>query len=565
MRDGIVLSVDIYRPRNEPGPWPAILAYSPFQKERFFESPKPQFYCANGYVCVQASERGIGLNQGMFEMHGVKAAEDGHDLVEWLADQPWCTGNVAMMGASGYSVMAWSTAALNPPHLKSLVVLGTTDNYRGLCYPGGVLRRGFVLNLVFGFTHAAVWPGPIPGKEKPMNIVAEILANYEDGPFWSEHGGTWNRIDRIQAPVLNLMNTPNRLHATYHLRSYPDIKSPKKLVITPWTNENYQPWIFETTAMNEYILKWLDYWMKGVDTGIMNEPEIAIYDNGTGSWSHENEYPLHRTSWTKLFLGGCASDEIEHGNVQPSSPAGDEKPDTFDNVNLNFALLASYGISALPSEQKHYMVYLSEPLTEDLKIWGPVSFCLYASTNEEVTSNLSFFVKMGEMVADGVPLNPVTGEPESKPEVTDTWTPKNVQIWSWGALKAKYREIDESRSRKGLPWHPFRNPKELVPNQVYEFQIEMQPVFKTFRAGSRIWIKIACEDATHATMDCGSRYIETPSGVRNRQVSIFHDSNHPSHILLPVIPDNPEPVPVKAPLLDALPGAPKFVPEYPIK
>ena len=79
-------------------------------------------------------------------------ALDGFDIVEWIARQPWCNGNVAMMGASGYGVMQWKTAILNPPHLKALVVLGATDNYRGLCYPGGVLRKPFVLNLVSGLT-----------------------------------------------------------------------------------------------------------------------------------------------------------------------------------------------------------------------------------------------------------------------------------------------------------------------------------------------------------------------------------------------------------------------------
>ena len=86
--------------------------------------------------------------------------------------------------------------------------------------------------MVSGLTQAAIWPGPVPGKEQPMNTIAEILAHTEDGPFWWEHGGSWTRIGQIKSPVLNIVNTPNRLHATYHLRSYSDIMSPKKLVVT---------------------------------------------------------------------------------------------------------------------------------------------------------------------------------------------------------------------------------------------------------------------------------------------------------------------------------------------
>lgn len=561
MRDGIKIALDIYRPEQGKGPWPVIFAYSPFQKERFFESAKPVFYCANGYVCVQAAERGSGFNEGIFAFSDSIAAQDGYDIVEWLANQPWCNGNVAMMGASGYGVAQWITAPLNPPHLKAMVVLATTDNYRGLCYPGGVLRKPFVLNLISGVTNSAIWPGHVPGKEPPLNIIAEILANTEDGPFWWEHGGGWKKIDQIKAPVLNIVNTPNRLHAIYHLRSYEDIKSPKKLIITPWTNENYQPWIFETTAFNQQILRWLDYWLKGIDTGIMNEPEIAIYDNGTGEWRYENEYPLTRTNWKKYYLHAKAEKTDNYGAISTEAPGKNETYDVYHNISLNTAMMASYGMTdTTPApDQPRYVSYISPPLEEDLRIWGPASFTLYASTNQEVTSDWSFFIKVGEMVPDGMPRNPVTGRPEIKPEVTDPWTPREVQIWSWGSFKAKYREIDEGMSKPGMPWHSFQKPADLKPEVVYEFQIELQPIFKTFRKGCRIWVKIASDDALYSTWDSSSRYVETPLSPKKDKVTIYHDAKYPSHLLLPVIPDASEIMPVDPPLSEAVPGAPRFV------
>jgi predicted acyl esterase len=561
MRDGVKVALDIYKPADGKGPWPAIFAYSPFQKERSFESAKPAFYCPNGYVCIQAAERGIGFSQGQFSFHGSKAAQDGYDMIEWIARQPWCSGNVAMMGASGYGVMQWTTAPLNPPHLKALVVLATTDNYRGLCYPGGVLRRPFVLQLISTITQGAIWPGPLPGKELPKNIIAEIFSNNEDGPFWWEHGGGWKKIGKIKAPILNMVNVPNRLHAYYHLRSYGNIKSPKKLVITPWTNENYQPWIFETTSFNQYILRWLDYWLKGINTGIMDEPEIAIYDNGTGQWRYENEYPLARTKWEKYYLHGKTV-PAESGSINKA--LGQEKPQAFQNIGLNTQMIASYGMfldkkkKGGEAELSNFVVYTTPPLEEDLRVWGPVSLTLYASTAEEVTTDWSFFVKMGEMVSSGVPLNPVTGNPEIKPEVTDPWTPREVQIWSWGCLKAKFREVDEKMSRPGMPWHSFRKPADLKPNTVYEFQIELQPIFKTFRKGCRIWLKIACDDALYSAWDTSSRYVERPLSPLKNEVLICYGNQYPSHLLLPVIPDGPEITPVKSPLRDAVPGAPRF-------
>jgi predicted acyl esterase len=554
MRDGVKITVDIYRPAKGKGPWPVIFAYSPFQKERFFESAKPVFYCAHGYVCIQAAERGGGLSEGKFTFQGKTAARDGYDLIEWMAKQPWCNGNIGMMGASGYGVMQWITAPLNPPHLKALAVLATTDNYRGLCYPGGVQRKPFVLNLISGLMNGSIWPGPVPGKEPPMNVISEILANTEDGPFWWEHGGGWKTISRIKAPVLNILNVPNRLHAIYHLRSYNEIKSPKKLIVTPWTNENYQPWIFETTAFNQHVLRWFDYWLKGIETGIMDEPEVAIFDSGTGKWRYENEYPLARTQWKKYYLHGLTI-------LSSIPPAKKEEPDVFHNISLNTALMTAYGLKVAMAKENEpfYANYISSPLEKDLKVYGPVSCTLYAKTAEEVTSDWSFFVKMGEMVPQGVPLNPITGQPEIKPEANDPFTPQNVQIWSWGSLKCKFREVDEKRSQPGLPWHSYRKPANLKPNTVYEFQIEMQPVFKTFKKGCRIWLKIASDDALFSTWDVSSKYAERPLRLLKNEVTIYHDAKYSSHLLLPVIPDAPQITPVKPPLRDALPRAPRFV------
>jgi predicted acyl esterase len=113
-------------------------------------------------------------------------------------------------------------------------------------------------------------------------------------------------------------------------------------------------------------------------------------------------------------------------------------------------------------------------------------------------------------------------------------------------------------SRPGMPWHSFQNPEDIKPNTIYEFQIELQPVFKTFRKGCRIWLKIASDDALYSTWDSSSKYVETPLSPANDEISIYHDLKHPSHLLIPVIPYAPEIAPVKPPLHDALPGAPRF-------
>jgi hypothetical protein len=133
---------------------------------------------------------------------------------------------------------------------------------------------------------------------------------------------------------------------------------------------------------------------------------------------------LARTQWTKYYLNNKADENASSGSINTYQPSENDSPDVFHNISLNTVLIASYGLNVdLRSlggvGQRKYLTYTTQPLKDDLRVWGPVSITLYAAAAEEVTSDWSFFVKMGEMVPEGVPLNPITGNPEIKPEVND--------------------------------------------------------------------------------------------------------------------------------------------------
>ena len=557
MRDGTKVAMDIYKSAEGDGPWPAVIGYSGYKKEFFFESALPEFYCPKGYVLVHLQARGSGYSQGRFSFHGENEAKDGYDTVEWLAKQPWCNGNVGMMGASYFGVNQWATAIKNPPHLKCIVPCpGTTDNYRGMIYPGGVLRSSFVIYIVSRILQEAIWPGPIPGKELPENIMSQLLAQTEDGPYYLEHGGAWRYMDKIKVPVLTIAPGANDLHITQNLRHYNEIKSPKRLIISPWAGTRYQPFIFETTAINQHLIRWFDYWLKGIDTGIMDEPEVAIYDNGTGKWRYENKYPLARTQWKKFYLRGGTTSTNPWGALSENLPDKDERPDSFKHPPVKNRIPGSFNF--LPnSDNREYLAYTTPPLDADITIKGPVSMTFYASTTEETPSDWAFFVKVGEIGPDGQAINPVTKEPHLRPDWTDDWTPKEVNLWSYGNLKTKFREVDEGKSKPGQPWHPFTNPEVLEPNTIYEFQIELVPIFNTFKKGHKIWVQIACEDKDYNPWDAASLYVMGPPPL-SASVSVYHDAEHPSHLLLPLIPDAPETAMVESPLRDFVPGAPRF-------
>jgi len=172
LRDGVKILTDVYLPTDSDEPLPAIIAWSPYGKnsgnaDRFkalfgllgldqkrmsglqkFEGPDPDFWCANGYAIVYPDPRGIGRSEGDSTMLGTQEGEDGADLVEWVARQPWCNGKVAMSGTSYLSFSQWFIAAERPEHLVcTQVTEALTDGYRDMCLVGGMLIVGYGYRL----------------------------------------------------------------------------------------------------------------------------------------------------------------------------------------------------------------------------------------------------------------------------------------------------------------------------------------------------------------------------------------------------------------------------------
>lgn len=154
MRDGVKIAVDIYRPAAE-GRYPALLSMSPYIKEiqqwppvltHSIEAGATSFFVSKGYVHVIAQIRGTGFSQGQWNLFDIKEQRDGYDLVEWIAQQPWCDGNVGMHGDSYFAIIQYLVAAQKPPHLKCIVPYdGWTDLYRDFCYQGGSTMPGLLV------------------------------------------------------------------------------------------------------------------------------------------------------------------------------------------------------------------------------------------------------------------------------------------------------------------------------------------------------------------------------------------------------------------------------------
>ena len=535
-RDGVRLAIDVYRP-DAPGKFPALLAMSPYGKtaqtfetppqpfgksvfEASVESGDPKFYVTRGYVYVIGDLRGTGDSEGEYEgVFSKHEGQDGADIVEWLAEQPWCDGNVATAGICYFSAMQLHIAAEQPPHLKAIAPweIFADDLYKHGVYEGGVLniffyglytgtypaRCGYAIKNVVSamikntpkteldvlvtkaisdpdlkqypyLFHLLKYPEKNP-------LLFDFMLNPLDGPYYRERSVS-ERLDRIKVPtyiggpLFSFFSEPQ-------INVFNRLQVPKKMFL--YTDMGTRPW----RAHHDELLRWYDYWLKGIDTGIMDEAPIRYHTTAAERWATAAEWPLENTVWTKFYLNS-----IEQ--LGPEPDFYNDEPDAFVQQPLYV------------SEKRERVTYLSPPLTEDVQVTGAPRITFYASVD---TDDTNFRVDVGE-------------------EGLSTLLPL-----SCGWLKASHRAVDEAASS---PWeiaHDHTKAVPVEPGKVYEYTVQLRPMSHLFRVGKRIKLEISSIDVptdpeTYDVMwhVCNSR---------TTLHKIYRDGEHRSYLSLPVIPE----------------------------
>jgi len=537
MRDGTKLCADVFLPEGE-GPFPALVALSPYGKEiqtlqmppqplgspvyeRAIEAGDPQYLTDHGYVHVIADLRGIGKSEDVYRGWMSDEGRDGHDLVEWAAAQSWCDGKVGMVGVSYYGAVQLMVAATRPPHLKAIMPFNApTDFYREGTHHGGIRHVFFNLIYKMKTTGASVstlvealepdqlddliaklaadpdlqmYPEIYNAAIDPKRVpnFFDILAQPFDGPFYWERSAYTKYAD-IQVPAY--CGSGWWAFAHMHLRgafqNFKGIKAPTKLYIESRV-EAAAPM---DQKYNAEVVRWYDYWLKGVDNGIMDEPPIRIHVRGSG-FREEREWPLARTEWTKFHLQRWSALSTDPEPV-------DGYPDTF--VQQPPYITASVQRAD----------YVTPPLLAPLEIVGPAALYLYADIDAEDTN---WIVALADIAPNGAAV-----------ELTR------------GFLKASHRALDKERSQPYLPFHPHREAEQVPPGKVIEYAIELSPIANVFRPGHRLRLSVMAMDHKFyppTDPELGGGHL--PWHVcRNAVVThrVHHGPATPSHLLLPVIP-----------------------------
>ena len=530
-RDGARVAVDVYRP-DAPGRFPALLSMSPYGKDiqRVGEVALPvnpvrgnggqeagdsTYFVPRGYVHVVADVRGSGDSGGEFSYGGRLEQEGGYDLVEWIAGQPWCDGNVGMLGMSYFGRIQLLTAAQNPPHLRAIAPLeANTDAYRHAVYHGGIFCLGFFRQW---WGHVSVGHTPpstyrelgeaevarrvralLPTDEVRNHPALHIALRFPeknpvlfdhliqplDGPYYWERSA-WTKLDRIRIPcLLGVRWSAWPIHLPGAFAAWEAIDAPKKLLLYE-TESPYgpmRPW----RDHHDLILRWYDHWLKGNDTGMMKEPPIRLLVKGTGEWRVEHEWPLARTRWTKLFLRA--------NGVLSETPPDAEPPDEFTNEPF-----------LLPAQAVPGLHYATPPLAEPLEVTGPLALVLHASLDR---SDATWMVVIRDVAPDGT-----------------------SRIVTKGWLRASHRQLDPKRSKPYQPYHPHTESVPVTPGAATEYAIEIREAANVFKAGHRLVLDIRGQDTPAEDM------LFFHLGNQQKTVhTIHHDRANASYLLVPAIP-----------------------------
>jgi putative CocE/NonD family hydrolase len=564
MRDGTTLYADVCRPDTEKK-YPAILVRSPYVKNLASPNMETLRMARAGYALVIQDCRGTGASEGEYHQF-LNDAEDGFDTVEWVAAQPWCDGNVGMYGLSYLGATQMLAAIMHPPHLKAICPAQVSHSLRGMpMWENGVFLLQLSLMWLNSMIanelarsdlppeklkslrkrafHIATHPEEsyrsLPLINAPPNEIArdlrlgsvysDWLTHLEDDDFWKRFHNPVP-LEKIAIPALHLGGWYHHVITSSVLANYQGItqkgaselaRKNQKLLVGPWVSVGGPSVVGELdygpSASGNAIdltgihLRWFDYWLKGIDNGIMAEPPVRIFVMGDNLWREENEWPLARTRYTNYYLhsAGHANSRCGDGTLSAAPPAAEE-PDIYlydprNPVPTQPVLGSTFMLTIFePHDQQNtenrpdILVYTTPVLETDIEVTGPVAVKLYASSSAIDTD---FCSKLVDVWPDGKAYNVVDG-----------------------ITRARYR-------------NSISKPELIKPDKVYEYTIDMRYTSIVFKAGHRIRVEIYSSNFPRWDRNLNTGHpIGQDAEIKVALQSILHNQQYASHIVLPVIP-----------------------------
>jgi putative CocE/NonD family hydrolase len=527
MPDGVRLAADLYMPDggDEGETFPVLLEYLPYRKteSRGRNYSMYSYFVERGYVVARVDIRGTGNSEGHlipYEYSDIEQ-EDGEIVIDWLSKQDWSTGNIGMFGISWGGFNSIQMAVRNPPALKAIIAIDATEDlYQDdVHYMDGIMHVDTyelivdIANTRPGAPDYVIDDDNFRNRFDTEPWIPAYKRQQRDGPFW-DRASARDKYDKIRIPSFHIGGWYDGYRDSLP-RMLENVDAPVKALIGPWSHTvPNQPYPRPGMEWRYEAVRWFDQWLKGKDTGIMDEPKFAVYvrnwhppgpylDFAPGNWRFEAGWPIERIEHRRFYA--------QDNHTLTNSPS--------NNAVHKLRYVPTIGVEAggpvmwwgdVAHDQRptdaFSLVYDSAPLGGDTEILGFPTAILKVAAD---APHANWFVRISDVAPDGM-VTQVAGA-----------------------------------GFNGTHRNSAREPQALQPGEEFELEIEMHFTSWVFPAGHRIRFSIA---NAQWPMMWPTPYAMTTS------LRLGGDAG--SHVYLPIVPPANTTAPTFQPIVESpkMPG-----------
>jgi uncharacterized protein len=498
----------------------------------------------HGYAAIVVERPGTGASFGVMNASFEVGAKEINEILDWIAAQDWCNGNIGMYGDSFQAMIQFAAAATGNPHLKAIFPTSSGfDLYEAISYPGGVYNKTFAsfFSWSTSFLERVVTPvdsdkdGSLLAQARKQRTGSTLGKQSEDWfrpfPFHDSTTSDGNKLWEGPATLYPFLDRINKSGIPVYMTTgwydlfsgaremflwYANLTVPKRLLVRPADHSEVEEKQFDLDYGAE-VHRWFDYWLKGIDNGIMNEPSVYYYVMGApkkDAWRSCTQWPLANQKLTRAYFaegttGSVAS--INDGFLRPELPHVEDAADAYTvDYSTTSGKYSRWSAVNWPrnypnmqTNDQKALTYTTPPLESDMEVTGHPVVHLWFVTD---APDLDFFVYLEEV--DGSRSTYLTE----------------------GTLRASHRALGEAPyNNLGMPYHRhLKGDSAPIPaGEPVEVVLTLLPTSYLFHAGNRIRIAVTCADADN---------FETPTLDPAPTIRLLRDAAHASFVELPIVP-----------------------------
>jgi putative CocE/NonD family hydrolase len=497
----------------------------------------------SGYAVIVVERPGTGASFGKLDMDPKTTIKEADDILNWIAAQQWCDGNIGMFGDSIQAQIQFQAAASGNPHLKAIFPATTwMDNYSAVLYPGGVWDAAFgnfYPKAQKAFNGDMVTPvdqdqdgsllAQARAERQNLVVLGETIGNVAEAPFrdtltpsgkniWVHYSALYPLLERINQsgiPVY-LLDGWYDVYARDDFLIYTNLTVPKRLLVRPVDHSSIEsPGADLDIAAEAH--RWFDYWLKGIDNGIMDEPPIHYYLQGVGAknaWQATDTWPLRYQVMTPYYFGPGVAAGRESTNSGTLAPTIPTDPSAADRYTVDYTtttgptphwsgLAAPHSYPDFRDHDSRSLTYTTLPIEAATQVVGHPIAHVWLVTQ---APDLDVFVYLEDVDSKG-----------------------RAKYVTQGILRASHRRPGQAPFENfGLPWFDhFESELQPIPSgEPIELVFDLLPTAYQFQPGSRIRVTVSFADAGN---------FETPILEPAPTLQLLRDTAHPSYVELPVV------------------------------